>query len=180
LYPNRIFYDNSAHPDVNLDDTCAYGILRGERTRIECHYHRPEIDIASVSYSDDLGETWQMCDPLMGWFDAEGIPNGYGGVTAVDEPTVAETADSGETWSHFKTIEVCTGLEEVARIPPQHPITPVRARHVVGQLPDDYGTYDYPNVEFIGDKVFVMYICGSPAEGAAHILRIYPLEWFYE
>ncbi len=251
---------NQAHPDVNPDNTCAYGILQGKRVRIECHYHRPEIDIASVSYSDDLGETWQMCDPLMGWFDANGIPNGFRGVTAVDEPTVAETADgrvllfarstvgrivytyssdqgetwtavrptklaasyspprlvripqtgdllcvwnqvsrgeiqrgywrsrlsaaistdSGETWSHFKTIEISTGLKDIAVIPPEYPITPVRARRDVGQLPDDYGTYDYPNVEFIGDKVFVTYICGSPAEGAARILRIYPLEWFYE
>ena len=29
----------------------------------------------------------------MGWFDAEGIPNGRGGITAVDEPSVAECAD---------------------------------------------------------------------------------------
>lgn len=29
----------------------------------------------------------------MGWFDAEGIPNGRGGVTAVDEPSVVECAD---------------------------------------------------------------------------------------
>ena len=35
-----------------------------------------------------------MCrGQLMGWFDADGIPNGRGGITAVDEPSVAVCSD---------------------------------------------------------------------------------------
>ena len=37
-------------------------------------------------------QTWQNCDgELMGWFDRDGVANGYGGITACDEPSVVET-----------------------------------------------------------------------------------------
>ena len=58
------------------------------------HTYKPEIDIGSISYSDDDGRTWNMCKGyLMGWFDHEGVVNGLGGVTPFDEPSAAETAD---------------------------------------------------------------------------------------
>ena len=77
LYPNRACFAG-AHPETPP---------RGHTTF-------PEADIASVSYSDDEGETWRMCEgQLMGWFDGEGEVNGRGGVTAFDEPTLAETRD---------------------------------------------------------------------------------------
>jgi len=78
LYPNRIGYANRDHPDIR----------GGGHTNI------PEMDIGSVSYSDDLGETWHFCrGHLIGWFDYKGIPNGDAGMTSCDEPSVAETAD---------------------------------------------------------------------------------------
>jgi len=58
------------------------------------HTKKPEADIGSVSYSDDEGRTWQLCNgELMGWFDDEGEVNGKGGVTPFDEPSLAETND---------------------------------------------------------------------------------------
>ena len=65
------------------------GRWKGQTMPLEGHGHSPEIDIAFVYYSDDEGKTWDRCRGyLMGWFN-----NGYGGVTACDEPCVAETKD---------------------------------------------------------------------------------------
>lgn len=77
LYPHRISYVGE-HPDI---------AARGHTTV-------PEMDIGSVSYSDDEGRSWQLsCGHLMGWFDDEGEVNGRGGVTPFDEPSLAETHD---------------------------------------------------------------------------------------
>jgi len=54
------------------------------------------------------------------------------------------------------------------------------------ELPEDYAFYHYSNVSFVGDNVFVMYLSGhmelaeqiTPEQ--KRILRIIPLEWFYE
>jgi hypothetical protein len=256
-----------------------YGYWKGLRLQVSGHYHYPEIDIAAVSYSDDEGRTWQRCrGELMGWFDAEGIPNGRGGITAVDEPNVTECADgrvmllarstvgrlvqsysedrgmnwtpvlpsdlassyspprlrripstgdlvcvwnqvsrdeiqrgyrrgrlsaaiskdNGASWEHFKTIEVSAGMEDVDRIPGAYPVTPVIALQEVGMLPEGFATFDYPNVWFAGDQVYLTYhrswveaeadspqaITLGERHGTARkpretVLRVYPLEWFY-
>ena len=280
LQPSRICHSNDHHPGLEYEQVGSYGNWKGLRVQISGHYHYPEIDIASVSYSDDEGRTWQPCQgQLMGWFDAEGIPNGRGGVTAVDEPNVAECADgrilllarstvgrlvqsysedggetwspirpsdlaasyspprlrripstgdllcvwnqvsreeiqrgyrrgrlsaaisrdSGASWENFRTIEVSEGMEEVDRILPQYPVTPVIALPELGRLPDGFATFDYANVWFAGDQVFLMYhrswieadeeaeqaVTLGERQGKARkpgeiVLRIYPLEWFYD
>ena len=94
LMPSRICHSNNGHPGLEYERASTYGYWKGLRVQLSGHYHYPEIDIASVSRSDDEGRTWRQCDgQLMGWFDADGIPNGRGGITAVDEPNVAECAD---------------------------------------------------------------------------------------
>jgi len=266
LVPSRICYSSGAS-----DLACApqsRGVWRGEEYGVEGHGHCPEIDIAAVSRSDDLGASWERSDCLMGWFDERGITNGHRGHTSCDEPNVAECADgrvlfmarsqvgrlvysysddegatwsavrptelassfspprlrtipqngdllcvwnqvsaeeirrgyrrgrlsaaistdSGRTWGHFKTIEVSEGLADVDRVAPDPEIRWVRGRDNVGQLPDNWAYFHYANVRFAGDKVFLMYLRGSPQLGIAeqnlhkqeHVIRIYPLEWFYE
>ena len=64
----------------------------------------------------------------------------------------------------------------------------IRARKDVGRLPDDYAFFHYANVCFAGDKVYLMYSRGGPVLGVAEqnmnrqeqVLRIYPLNWFYQ
>ena len=102
--------------------------------------------------------------------------------------SVAISKDNGLTWTHFKTLELSEGLDDVARITPEYPISMVRARSYVGELPDDFTYFHYANVAFIGDNVFIMYLRGGPLFGIAEqklgeqrdVLRIYPLEWFYK
>ncbi len=281
LAPSRTCFGNANHPGLRYLEASSWGTWQGLRVQVSGHYHYPEIDIAAVSFSDDGGRTWkQPEDKLMGWFDAEGIPNGRGGVTACDEPSIAETADgrvlffarstvgrivqsyssdegetwtavrpselansyspprlrripqtgdlmcvwnqvsreeirrgyrrgrlsvaisrdSGESWENFKTLEVSEGIEDVARIAPEYPLTPVVALPEVGQLPKGFATFDYPNVRFAQDKVYIMYSrswiapSANPEEALTlgerkqstavkpgeSVLRIYPLEWFYQ
>ncbi len=278
LYPNRTCFANQNHPDLPLDQIRSYGIWKGIRRLVDGHYHWPEVDIASVSYSDDEGATWQACDgELMGWFDGDGVANGYGGITACDEPSVVETADgrvlflarstvgrlvgsysrdggatwsavrptalaasysppavtsipstgdllcvwnqtsreeirrgyrrgrlsaaisrdSGATWEQFRTIEVSAGMDDVERVPEEYPIIPVIGVPDLGQLPDDFAVFRYPNVRVIGDRVFILYArewfelaggakSGFEDEGSSdvvlgheNVLRIYPLAYFY-
>ena len=102
--------------------------------------------------------------------------------------SAAISKDNGLTWTHFKTLELSEGLDDVARITPEYPISMVRARSYVGELPDDFTYFHYANVAFIGDNVFIMYLRGGPLFGIAEqklgeqrdVLRIYPLEWFYK
>ena len=258
----------SVHPDLEYLDVSSYGSWRGQRYQVEGHGHAPEIGICVVYRSDDQGQTWQKHPGgLIGWFDAEGIPNGNGGMTSCFEPVITETkegnvlfmarsvvgrlvqsfstdggehfyaikpsslpssespailatlpsgdllivwnqisreeirrgyrrgrlsaaisADGGHSWGNFKTLELSEGLEDSDRIPPEFPVSPVRARQWVGALPDRWAYFHYPNVNVIGDNVILRYSRGSPWLGVAeqnlktqeYVLRIYPVEWFYE
>ena len=61
-------------------------------------------------------------------------------------------------------------------------------RKDVGRLPDDYAFFHYANVCFARDKVYLMYSRGGPVRGVAEqnlnvqeqVLRICPLDWFYQ
>ena len=280
VMPSRICHSNNHHLGMEYKRVSSYGYWKGLRLQVSGHYHYPEVDIAAASYSDDEGRTWRMCrGQLMGWFDADGIPNGRGGITAVDEPSVAVCSDGrlmmmarstvgrlvqtysedggetwtpvlpsdlaasyspprlrripstgdllcvwnqtsreeilrgyrrgrlsaaistdcGASWSHFKTIEVSGGMEDVDRVPSQYPVSPVIALPELGSLPEDFATFDYANAWFHGDRVLLMYhrswveadehsaeavtlgerksIARKPGE---LVLRVYPLGWFYD
>ena len=84
----------SVHPDLRYLDVSAYGTWRGQRYQVEGHGHAPEMGMTMVYRSDDEGETWtRHPGALMGWFDFEGVVNGYCGQTGCYEPTIAETKD---------------------------------------------------------------------------------------
>jgi len=140
LYPSRNCFSNSGHPSLQYKDVSTYGSWRGARVQLAGHYHYPEIDIAQVSYSDDLGKSWAQSDYLYGWFDRDGVPNGQGGVTACDEPQAVEcedgrvlfmarstvgrlvysySSDGGETWTAVRPTDLasCYSPCRVVRIP---------------------------------------------------------------
>ena len=140
IIPSRTCFSNRNHPGLEYREASSWGLWKGLPLQVSGHYHYPEIDIASVSYSDD-GRSWQRCTgEIFGWFDAEGVPNGKGGVTACDEPSVAETADGrvlflarstvgrlvachsgdgGETWSAVQPTELASSYSppRLRRIP---------------------------------------------------------------
>ncbi|MFH0963179.1 MAG: sialidase family protein [Planctomycetota bacterium] len=167
---------------------------------------RSQVGRLVYSYSSDGGATWTAVRPtklacsyspprlrripktrdlLCVWNQVSGdeIRRGY----RRGRLSTAISKDSGKTWEHFKTIEVSAGLDDVARVEPDAEIRWVRGRDDLGELPDNWAFFHYPNVCFAGDKVFVMYSRGSPLLGIAEknlnkqeqVTRIYPLEWFY-
>ena len=278
VLPSRTCYANDDHPGLEYRAASSWGTWKGLPLQVSGHYHYPEIDIAAVSRSQDDGRSWHRSQPLMGWFDEHGIANGFGGVSACDEPSVAETADgrllffarstvgrivassssdggerwtpvrptelaasyspprlrripatgdlicvwnqvsreeirrgyrrgrlsaaisrdSGASWEQFKTIEVSAGLADVDQVAPEYPISPVIGLPDVGVLPDDFATFDYPNVCFAGDRVFLIYHRawvesgpgarqartlgerkGEAGKSRESVVRSYPLDWFY-
>ena len=100
----------------------------------------------------------------------------------------AISTDGGHSWQKFKTLELSEGLEAIDRIPPEFPAHMVRARDWVGPLPDRWAYFHYANLDVVGDQVVVRYNRGSPLLGVAEqnlkkqelVMRIYPIEWFYE
>ena len=90
------------------------------------------------------------------------------------------------------------GLEDVERVPAESPVTPVVGLPDLGQLPDDFAVFRYPNVRVIGGHVFILYARewfelasgarsgfederdGGVVLGHENVLRRYPLEHFYE
>ena len=262
---------NCAPEDLQRLTSSGWGWWRGARLVTEGHRTPGSMGICKTYYSDDEGRSWQGCKGgMFGWFNERGVPDGTGGLTAVYEPTVAETKDgrllmfarckrgrlvqcysldagetwlsmqpsdlsssqsppmlvripqtgdllcvwnqvsgaeircgrhrcrlssaiskdSGQSWGHFKTIEACEGMAEVDRIVPEFPIPGIiRGNPGLGPLPDGYANFDYANLDFVGEKVFLRYSRGWPilvengksAEMTGEgVMRIYPLNWFYE
>lgn len=126
--------------------------------------------------------------------------------------SAAVSRDSGRTWGNFKTLELqAEGMEETPRLQPEFPI-PRRlvSRISMGVLPDSFMMFSQPNIDIVGDKVFIRYSRiwpqetetaspsadlwptlwprreSDPSEAGAvmtdseNVLRIYPLQWFYE
>ena len=121
--------------------------------------------------------------------------------------SAAISRDSGMTWGNFRTLELQQEqMEDVSRITPEFPIARrVVGRPGLGQLPDGFAMFTYPNVDIVGETVFIRYSRMWPrkredaSEAAAQaglpkmwpeyeeraaemtgtgVLRIYPLEWF--
>ena len=110
--------------------------------------------------------------------------------------SVAISEDSGRSWKNFKTVEVSAGLPDVARIDPEYPIMHVGTEWSDRDRNPDFGIFRYMNVCFAKGKVYLMYVRewldgdfdprvfedakGEFSKRAEQVLRIYPLEYFYQ
>jgi hypothetical protein len=155
------------------DGGVTFGALRP--TEI-CNSYSP-VRIVRIPTTGDLLCVWNQ-------ISAEEIRRGF----RRGRMSVAISQDNGKTWSHFKTIEQSGGLKSATYIKPEYPIKMlIRARKDVGALPEDWRTFDYPCVSFVGDKAFIMYERASLEAGNAempqtkgeNVLRIYPIDYFY-
>jgi hypothetical protein len=187
-------------------------------------FARSKVGRLVQSYSLNGGQTWhsilptelsssqspplliripQTGDLLCVWnqVSAEEIQRGFlrGRLSA------ALSKDSGMTWQNFKTLELQEGMEDVDRIVPEYPIPRVtRGRPGLGRLPDGFAMFTYPNVDLVGDRVFLRYgrmwpvDRGTKKEGASDslprmwpsyeereaemagegVMHIYPLDYF--
>ena len=72
--------------------------------------------------------------------------------------SAALSKDSGMTWTNFKTLELQEHMDDVARVAPEFPIARrVVGRPGLGQLPDGFAMFTYPNVDIVGETVFIRY-----------------------
>ena len=161
-----------------------------------------------VSYSEDQGVTWTLPEPselasstspsrlrripgtndlIAVWNHVSGdeIRRGYRRGRLVS----AISSDSGKTWKHFKILEISPGLDKVPDVQPDPEIHFVRGRDELGELPDGFGIYHYPNLVFIDDQAFLMFGVHEYKLKAdksklqhlpSHRLRVLPKKWFYE
>ena len=94
----------------------------------------------------------------------------------------AISKDDGKTWQHFKTIDRSV-LPPAGRIEPEAEPAMARAIEWVGEVPDDWGHLDYPNIGFCQDNVAVSWTRAVPEplpgqpQGAR--LLVAPVSWFY-
>ena len=123
--------------------------------------------------------------------------------------SAAISRDSGWTWENFKTLELQEGMADIDYIVPDFPIARrVVGRPGLGKLPDGFVMFSQPIMDIVEDQVFIRYGRMWPVErelrkdqqlsgewpptwprqedreaeftGNENVLRIYPLEWFYQ
>ena len=96
----------------------------------------------------------------------------------------AISADGGQTWQHFKTLDCADPLDKTPRQEPDPRIRFVVAAQDCGELPANYCMYRYPNVRFIGEMVYISYDResfvrpGNPRY--RNVLRAMPIEQLYD
>ena len=94
----------------------------------------------------------------------------------------AISRDDGKTWEHFRPLDR-TVLPPAGRVAPDLEPAMARAFDYVGELPDDHGMVDYPNMAFHEDTVLVTWIRAiikpRPGQFTGGRLLVAPVSWFY-
>jgi len=97
--------------------------------------------------------------------------------------STAISKDDGTTCQHFRTVDRVV-LPPAGYVAPDPEPGMARSFKYVGELPDDYGNVDYPNIAFHGDNVILTWhrkvVKPRPGDVMGARLRILPLSWFYE
>ena len=159
------------------------------------------------SFSDDEGLTWSLPQPtalassyspcrlrvipttgdlLCVWNQVSGdeIRRGF----RRSRLSLAISTDDGDSWGHFKTLEVGGPADRANRIDPDDEIGMVRGEKELGELPADMIYVSYPNAHFFGDEVALLYDFGPQLDASTdppswprhRKIVIRPIEWLYE
>ena len=151
------------------------------------------------THSEDGGENWHEASPtalssgdvpcdldrlrdsgqlLVIWNQTSGdeIRNGY----YRSRLSVATSADEGQTWRNFKTVDSSPGLEPAGRISPP-PVAHIRVNPDAGKLPSGFFRCHYPSLAFSGDQVLMTYQYDTVEKGKRtrriKLVRV-PESWF--
>ena len=96
--------------------------------------------------------------------------------------STAISIDNGVTWKCFKTLDCISALEASPRVAPEEPASFVIVRQHVGEFPDDYSVYHYPNVRYASDTAYIIYDrdCLGERNRRTTVLRALPIEVLYQ
>ncbi|MAG35119.1 MAG: hypothetical protein CL878_02570 [Dehalococcoidia bacterium] len=194
---------NDGHDGVTPVDEPVAVELRDGRVLL---FARSTVGRIVKSYSRDGGATWSSVEPtdiansyspcrvarvpgsddlLLIWNQVTGeeIRRGY----RRGRLSTAISKDDGLTWERHRTLAISPGLADVTRVRPEPALRMVRARDNVGDLPDGYALYHYPDVAFTADEAFLRYNAGlySPTDNGVvqrqeRRLRVVRIGWLYE
>ena len=94
--------------------------------------------------------------------------------------SVAASADEGETWQNFKTVDSSPGLQPAGRLSPP-PVAHIRVNPKAGKLPSGFIRCHYPSLAFSGNQVLMTYQYDTVREGKRtrriKLVRV-PESWF--
>ena len=154
------------------------------------------------SYSSDGGQYWtkvettNLCNSNSPAFVARVPKNGdlvcVWNQMSVDEInrgfrrgrlSIAVSQDDGETWSHFKNLDVSDGIDPtITRLKPPELTAMVRGPLEMGKVPDEFLHFGYPEVYFTNDEICIFYHVTSPTHSVRvpPKWRVFPVSWLYQ
>ncbi|MFC1452987.1 sialidase family protein [Verrucomicrobiota bacterium] len=151
------------------------------------------------SYSEDGGESWSKVestdiamsnspcalkrlprtgDLVMVWnpMTADEICRGY----RRGRLTIAVSSNDGITWEHCKLLDVSPGIGPVAWVTPGPVRAMVRGPLDVGEIPEGFRHYHYPEIYLDGDLINILYMVSTPEKAIRSKWRTFPIEWLYK
>ena len=96
--------------------------------------------------------------------------------------STAISVDNGVTWKCSKTLACSSALDASPRVAPEQPVSFVIARQHVGEFPNDYSVYHYPNICYANDTVYIIYDrdCVGERTQRKTVVRAFPIEMLYQ
>ena len=94
--------------------------------------------------------------------------------------SLAISEDDGSTWSHFKILELSSGVAPLARIKPEILQSMIRGPQHKGVIPDDFTHYHYPQVYLDNERIHIFYLVRSLEAPLPSKWRVFPLSWLYK
>ena len=129
--------------------------------------------LARIPGSTDLVLIWNQVS-------ADEIERGY----RRGRLSLAISRDDAATWERFKTIERISTLNEDARIAPPPLTSMVRGLSgpdtSLGELPDDFRHYGYPEIYFHDDSMSICYKQPRPRNPEPMKWGTFAVSWVYE
>jgi len=128
--------------------------------------------LSHIPHTDDLVLIWNQVS-------AEEIETGF----RRGRLSMAISKNDGQTWENHKTLELVSGLSTGVLIKPP-PLTsmvrgPSGPDNLLGQIPDDFRYYGYPEIYFHDEQMLVCYKAHSPEGPLPRKWRTFSIQDLY-
>lgn len=128
--------------------------------------------LARIPTTADLVMVWNM-------MSEEEICRGY----RRGRLSLAISKDDGKTWEGLRTLELSPGVTGTGWVEPPAPTPMVRGGcgpdEILGEIPDGFTHYHYPDITLTDDRIFIAYLATSPDGKGGRRWRAFPTAWLY-